>query len=118
VRDWLYVEDHCAAIGLILDRGRPGEVYNVGGNNEMRNIDVVRRILAALDLPDSRIAHVADRKGHDLRYAIDAGKIRAELGWQPKTGFDDGIERTIRWYLENRSWWERILSGEYQRNLL
>ncbi len=107
VRDWLYVEDHCKAIDLILRQGQAGEVYNVGGHNEMRNIDIVRLICRELGKPESLIAYVEDRKGHDLRYAIDPGKIRRELGWQPETAFEDGIKRTIRWYLENREWWEK-----------
>ena len=114
VRDWLHVEDHCRAIDLILRRGRPGEVYNVGGHNEMRNIDVVRLILSELGKPECLIRYVADRKGHDLRYAIDPEKIRRELGWAPETAFAQGIRRTIRWYLENRAWWEKIVSGDYQ----
>ncbi len=114
VRDWLYVEDHCSAIDQILRRGRPGEVYNVGGSNEMRNIDIVRLICQALGKPESLITYVTDRKGHDLRYAIDASKLRRELGWQPETAFADGLEKTIRWYLENRQWWETIRSGEYR----
>ena len=114
VRDWLYVEDHCKAIDLILENGRVGEVYNVGGHNEMRNIDIVRMILSELGKPESLIRHVTDRKGHDMRYAIDPEKIHAELGWLPETAFRDGIKKTIRWYLENRKWWEDIISGEYQ----
>ena len=114
VRDWLYVEDHCKAIDLILEKGIVGEVYNVGGHNEMRNIDIVRMILSELGKPESLIRHVTDRKGHDMRYAIDPEKIHAELGWLPETAFRDGIKKTIRWYLENRKWWEDIISGEYQ----
>ena len=114
VRDWLYVEDHCRAIDLILRRGRVGEVYNIGGHNEMRNIDVVRLILEAVDKPESLITFVADRKGHDLRYAIDPTKMHAELGWEPETRFQEGIRRTIAWYLDNRAWWEEIVSGEYR----
>ncbi len=114
VRDWLYVEDHCKAIDLILRKGKPGEIYNIGGNHEMENITLVRRICQELGKPESLITYVTDRKGHDLRYAIDAGKLQRELGWQPKTGFDEGIGRTIRWYLENRDWWENIVSGEYK----
>ena len=106
VRDWLYVEDHCKAIDLILRQGRTGEVYNVGGHNEMRNIDIVRLICRELGKPESLIAYVEDRKGHDLRYAIDPEKIRRELGWAPETAFQDGIKQTIRWYLDNRGWWE------------
>ena len=114
VRDWLYVEDHCAAIDLVMRMGREGEVYNVGGHNERRNIDVVRAILKELKKPESLITYVTDRPGHDRRYAIDPSKIHAELGWLPQTGFEDGIRRTIRWYLDNRGWWEHILAGEYQ----
>ena len=114
VRDWLYVEDHCAAIRLILEKGRVGEIYNIGGHNERRNIDVVRAILHELGKPDSLIEYVTDRKGHDLRYAIDPTKIREELGWEPTTKFEDGLASTIKWYLEHRNWWERIVSGEYK----
>lgn len=113
VRDWLYVEDHCKAIDLIIRNGRPGEVYNVGGHNEMRNIDIVRMICKELDKPESLITYVSDRKGHDLRYAIDPSKINSELGWLPETRFEDGIKKTIHWYLSNQSWWEPIISGEY-----
>ena len=114
VRDWLYVEDHCKAIDLILQRGRVGEVYNIGGHNEMKNIDIVKLICKALNKPESLITHVTDRKGHDMRYEIDPAKIHAELGWLPETMFTDGIEKTIQWYLDNRAWWEEIVSGEYQ----
>ncbi|NMA18262.1 MAG: dTDP-glucose 4,6-dehydratase [Clostridiaceae bacterium] len=114
VRDWLYVDDHCRAIDLIIRNGTPGEVYNVGGHNEMRNIDIVRLICKALDKPEELITYVADRKGHDLRYAIDPTKIHEELGWLPETPFSEGIEKTISWYLENREWWETIISGEYR----
>lgn len=114
VRDWLYVEDHCAAIDLILEKGRVGQVYNIGGHNEMRNIDIVKIILKALDKPESLITYVTDRKGHDMRYAIDPAKIHRELGWLPATKFADGIQKTIQWYLDNRFWWENIVSGEYQ----
>ena len=114
VRDWLYVEDHCKAIDLILHKGRIGEVYNVGGHNEMANIDIVKLICRELGKPESLITHVADRKGHDMRYAIDPTKIHNELGWLPETKFEDGIKKTIRWYLDNRPWWEEIISGEYR----
>ena len=114
VRDWLYVEDHCRAIDLILRKGRIGEVYNVGGHNEKRNIDIVKLIIRELGKSESLIRYVPDRKGHDLRYAIDPSKIRRELGWSPETKFEDGLKRTIRWYLDNRAWWEEIISGEYQ----
>ena len=112
VRDWLYVEDHCKAIDLIIHNGRIGELYNIGGHNEMRNIDIVRLICRKLDKPESLITYVADRKGHDLRYAIDPSKINAELGWQPETRFEDGIGKTIQWYLDNRNWWEPISTKE------
>lgn len=114
VRDWLYVEDHCRAIDLILHKGKNGEVYNVGGHNEMRNIDIVKMICKALDKPESLITYVADRKGHDMRYAIDPTKIHNELGWLPETKFADGIQKTIQWYLAHQDWWEPIISGEYQ----
>ncbi len=114
VRDWLYVEDHCSAIDLIIHNGRIGEVYNVGGHNEMRNIDVVRLILSELGKGDELITFVKDRAGHDLRYAINPEKIHRELGWLPKTPFAEGIKKTINWYLENRDWWENIVNGEYQ----
>ncbi|MBQ9156614.1 MAG: dTDP-glucose 4,6-dehydratase [Eubacterium sp.] len=114
VRDWLYVEDHCKAIDLIIRQGKVGEVYNIGGHNEMKNIDIVKIICNALDKPESLITHVTDRKGHDMRYAIDPAKIHRELGWLPETMFKDGIKRTIQWYLDNKDWWERIISGEYQ----
>ena len=114
VRDWLYVEDHCKAIDRILQNGRVGEVYNIGGHNEMRNIDIVKLICKAVSKPESLITFVADRKGHDLRYAIDPTKMGQELGWQPETMFNEGIHKTIQWYLDNRAWWEDILSGAYR----
>ena len=114
VRDWLYVEDHCRAIDLIIHKGRVGEVYNVGGHNEMTNIDIVKIICKELGKPESLITYVADRKGHDMRYAIDPTKIHNELGWLPETKFADGIKKTIKWYLDNKEWWETIISGEYQ----
>jgi len=114
VRDWLYVEDHCSAIDLIIHRGRIGEVYNIGGHNERTNLEVVKTILRELNKPESLIKFVADRPGHDRRYAIDPTKIRNELGWLPATTFDDGIKKTIRWYLDNREWWQHILNGEYK----
>lgn len=114
VRDWLYVEDHCKAIDLIIHDGKPGEIYNIGGHNEKANIDIVKTILKILKKPESLITYVTDRKGHDLRYAIDPTKIHSELGWLPETKFDDGIVKTVTWYLENKPWWERIISGEYQ----
>ncbi len=114
VRDWLYVEDHCRAIDLILHQGTVGEIYNIGGHNEMKNIDIVKIICKALNKPENLITHVTDRKGHDMRYAIDPTKIHDELGWFPETKFADGIQKTIRWYLDNRSWWEHIINGEYR----
>ena len=114
VRDWLYVEDHCKAIDLIIHRGKAGEVYNIGGHNEMRNIDIVKMICKELGKPESLITYVTDRKGHDMRYAIDPAKIHRELGWLPETKFEDGIKKTIQWYLENREWWQEIISGEYK----
>jgi dTDP-glucose 4,6-dehydratase len=114
VRDWLYVEDHCSAIDLIIHNGREGEVYNIGGHNERTNLEVVRTILRHLGKPESLICYVTDRPGHDLRYAIDPSKIHRELGWLPATSFDDGIKKTIEWYLDNKSWWEHIINGEYK----
>ena len=114
VRDWLYVEDHCKAIDMIIHDGKVGEVYNIGGHNEKTNIYIVKKILELLGKPESLITFVTDRKGHDLRYAIDPTKIKNELGWEPDTMFDDGIVKTVNWYLENRDWWENIVSGEYQ----
>lgn len=114
VRDWLYVEDHCKAIDLIIHKGTVGEIYNIGGHNEMANIDIVKLILKELGKPESLITYVKDRKGHDRRYAIDPAKIHQELGWLPETKFADGIKKTIRWYLDNKPWWQEIVSGEYQ----
>ena len=114
VRDWLYVEDHCRAIDLIIHNGKVGEVYNVGGHNEKRNIDIVRIICQELGKPESLIVHVEDRKGHDRRYAIDPAKIHRELGWLPETKFEDGIKKTIKWYLEHKKWLQDIINGEYQ----
>ncbi len=115
VRDWLYVEDHCRAIDLIIHKGTVGEVYNVGGHNEMKNIDIVKLICKALHKPESLIQYVTDRKGHDRRYAIDPTKIHTELGWLPETKFADGIQKTIQWYLQHEDWWQPIISGEYQQ---
>lgn len=114
VRDWLYVEDHCKAIDLIIHKGKDGEVYNVGGHNEMANIDIVKLICKKLGKSESLITYVADRKGHDMRYAIDPAKIYRELGWLPDTRFEDGIDKTIEWYLSNKQWWQTIISGEYR----
>ena len=115
VRDWLYVEDHCSAIDLIIHNGKIGEIYNIGGHNEMKNIDVVRLIIEYLGKSEELITYVTDRAGHDMRYAIDPTKIHNELGWLPQTKFADGIKKTIDWYLENRAWWENIINGEYQQ---
>ena len=113
VRDWLYVTDHCAAIDLIVRKGRVGEVYNIGGHNERTNLQVVKTILKALDKPESLIHFVTDRPGHDLRYAIDAAKIQRDLGWVPQETFESGIEKTVHWYLNNQTWWQRVLDGSY-----
>ena len=115
VRDWLYVEDHCKAIDLIIHDGKVGEVYNVGGHNEMANIDIVKLILKELGKPESLITFVEDRKGHDRRYAIDPTKIHTQLGWLPETKFENGIVKTIQWYLNHQDWWEEIISGDYQK---
>jgi len=117
VRDWLHVEDHCRAVDLVLRHGRPGEVYNIGGNNERTNLDVVRTILRELGKPESLITFVPDRPGHDRRYAIDAAKIRGELGWAPRYDFATGIRETIRWYAANREWLERVKSGAYRQGI-
>ena len=114
VRDWLYVEDHCRAIDLIIHDGRVGEVYNIGGHNEMKNIDIVKTVIKALGKSEELIKFVPDRAGHDRRYGIDPTKIRDELGWSPETMFADGIKKTIEWYLRHREWWEEIISGEYR----
>lgn len=115
VRDWLYVEDHCSAIDLIIRHGREGEVYNVGGHNEKSNLDVVKIILEVLGKSEELITFVKDRPGHDRRYAIDPTKIYNELGWLPQMKFEDGITKTIEWYLANKDWWQQIISGEYQK---
>ena len=114
VRDWLYVEDHCIAIDLILEHGKVGQVYNIGGHNAKRNIDIVKKIRQILGKPESLITYVTDRKGHDMRYAIDPTFIHEQLGWLPATKFENGIEKTVQWYLDHRSWWENIINGEYQ----
>ena len=115
VRDWIHVEDHCRALLLVLEKGKPGEVYNVGGGNEWPNIEIVKLILKALGKPENLIKYVADRPGHDRRYAIDFTRIERELGWRPRVDFAQGIKDTINWYVKNKSWWERIKSGEYQK---
>jgi len=114
VRDWIYVEDHCRAVEMVIERGRPGEVYNIGGGNELPNITLTKTILKLLGKPESLIRFVKDRPGHDRRYAIDCSKIRRELGWKPEVSFEEGLERTIRWYQDNKQWWQRIKSGEYR----
>jgi len=114
VRDWLYVEDHCRAIDLIIHNGRVGEVYNIGGHNERTNLQVVKTIIKELGKSEDLITYVTDRLGHDMRYAIDPTKIHDELGWEPTTFFDEGIKKTVKWYLDNKPWWENIISGEYQ----
>ncbi len=114
IRDWLHVWDHCSAIELVLREGMVGQIYNIGGNNEWNNIDIVKLILRLVRKPESLITYVQDRLGHDRRYAIDSTKIQRELGWKPKYTFENGIQETVNWYLENRRWWERIMSGEYQ----
>jgi dTDP-glucose 4,6-dehydratase len=115
IRDWLYVEDHCSAIDLVIHKGINGEVYNIGGNNERTNVHIVNTVLQELGKPDSLIIYVQDRPGHDRRYGIDPTKIMTELGWKPKHTFETGIKETIQWYLNNREWWTRIQSGEYQK---
>ncbi|MBI4615078.1 MAG: dTDP-glucose 4,6-dehydratase [Planctomycetes bacterium] len=114
VRDWIHVEDHCRALETVLERGRPGETYNIGGSSERTNLEVARAVLARLEKPESLLSFVPDRPGHDRRYAIDPAKVRRELGWEPRLDFATGIDRTARWYIENRRWWERIKSGEYR----
>lgn len=108
VRDWLYVEDNCRGILNVFEEGKPGEAYNIGGTSEVRNIDVARKVLEAMGLDESRIDFVEDRPGHDFRYALDISKIRSTLGWTPSVGFDEGIERTVRWYQDRRDWWEPL----------
>jgi dTDP-glucose 4,6-dehydratase len=114
IRDWLYVDDHCAAIDAVLRGGKVGEVYNIGGNNEWKNIDIVRRILADLGKSESLITFVTDRPGHDRRYAMDASKIERDLGWKPVVKFEEGLSRTVAWYRAHRSWWTRVMTGEYR----
>ena len=122
VRDWLYVEDHVEAIDLIFHQAQPGSTYNIGGNNEWRNIDLIKKLIEIMDRKLGRpagtslslITHVTDRAGHDLRYAIDASKIRADMGWEPKMRFDEGFEKTVDWYLTNEEWFNHVTSGEYE----
>lgn len=113
IRDWLYVEDHCDAICKVLEKGILGEVYNIGGNNEWQNIDIVKLILKKLNKSEELIQFVKDRPGHDRRYAIDSTKIQKELNWYPKYDFETGIENTIQWYIENQNWWKKVMTGEY-----
>jgi dTDP-glucose 4,6-dehydratase len=112
------VEDHCAAIDLILQKGKNGEIYNIGSTSEKSNLEVVRLILSILNKPEELITFVADRPGHDLRYCVDARKIQSELGWIPKTDFGDGLERTVDWYVKNKSWWQNIISGSYRNSVI
>lgn len=114
VRDWIYVEDHCRALLTVLEKGKAGEIYNIGGETEKTNLELTRTILKLLGKPESLIKFVKDRPAHDRRYAMDIGKIKRELGWSPRFSFEEGIEKTIKWYLDNRSWWEEVRSGEYQ----
>jgi len=121
IRDWLYVQDHCKAIDLVFEKAKPGQIYNIGGNNERENIFIVKKVIEILremtnddEINEGLIKHVKDRPGHDRRYAIDARKIRQELGWEPEVEFEEGLKKTIKWYLENRQWVEEIKSGEYK----
>jgi dTDP-glucose 4,6-dehydratase len=114
VRDWLHVEDHCSALLAALEKGKAGGVYNIGGNSERKNIEIVKRILTLTNKPESLIKYVKDRPGHDRRYAIDATKAKAELGWAPKHTFEQGLEETVKWYVDNRAWVERVTSGAYR----
>ncbi len=114
VRDWIFVEDHCRAIETVLFNGKVGEVYNIGGSNEVHNIDMAKMILARLGKPESLLKYVTDRPGHDRRYAMDSSKIEVELGWKPCRSFEEGMAETMKWYLQNEKWWGRIISGEYQ----
>ncbi|MVO97976.1 dTDP-glucose 4,6-dehydratase [Paenibacillus lutrae] len=116
IRDWLHVDDHCSALHAVLEAGRPGEVYNIGGGNERTNLEVAGRVLQELGLPQSLLEFVADRPGHDRKYAIDAAKLAGELGWKPERSFEEALSATIGWYTANRSWWESILSGEYRNH--
>jgi dTDP-glucose 4,6-dehydratase len=114
IRDWIYVEDHCRAVEILLHRGTPGQVYNIGAETEKTNLEVVRSILRILGKSESLIRLVQDRPGHDWRYALEVSKIRNELGWQPEIDFERGLEKTIAWYLQNKKWWEEVISGEYK----
>jgi dTDP-glucose 4,6-dehydratase len=115
VRDWLHVWDHCVALDLVIHQGKPGQAYNIGGNNERKNIEIVHRILKELGKPESLITFVKDRPGHDRRYAIDATKVKKELNWLPTYTFEKGLQETVNWYCNNRKWWQKIKSGEYRK---
>jgi dTDP-glucose 4,6-dehydratase len=115
VRDWLYVEDHCRAIFAVLEKGRAGEVYNIGGSCSLANLDVVKKILKATEKPESLITRVADRPGHDRRYALTNDKLTRETGWQPQMDFEQGLEATVKWYRDRQDWVARVKSGEYQK---
>jgi len=115
VRDWLFVEDHCCAIDFILQKGKIGETYCVGGNSEKPNIEITKKIIELMGKSEDSIEYVKDRLGHDRRYAIDFSKIKNELGWEPKVSFEDGLKKTISWYKDNESWWKNIKSGDYQK---
>ncbi len=117
IRDWLYVEDHCSAIKTIIEKGRAGEVYNIGGNNEWKNIDIVKKVLSILNKPESLISYVTDRPGHDRRYAIDAAKIKDDLGWEPSVTFENGIEKAVQWYLDNEAWWRKLQNKHEQTSV-
>ena len=116
IRDWLHVKDHCTALDLILHQGISGEIYNVGGQNEQTNLEIIKQVLAILNKPESLIRFVPDRLGHDRRYAIDAAKLQTHLGWLPQHQFETGLEETVRWYVEHQAWWQRIISGEYRHS--
>lgn len=114
IRDWIFVEDHCSAVDTVIEKGKDGEIYNIGGNAELKNLDLVKEILRQLNKPESLITYVKDRPGHDRRYAMDFSHIKKTCGWQPKTNFKEGLKKTIEWYQNNQSWWQHIKSGEYQ----
>jgi dTDP-glucose 4,6-dehydratase len=113
VRNWLYVEDNCRALAVVLERGKTGEIYNIGGGSELSNLTLIKHILARLDKPESLIKFVPDRPGHDRRYSLDSGKLKKSLGWAPASTFENALDKTIDWYLENRAWWQRVKTGGY-----
>ena len=113
VRDWIFVQDHCKALDLLLHQGSPGRIYNIAGGNERTNLDITRMILEKLGKPQTLLKHVKDRPGHDRRYALDCSRIKDELGWEPETSLEQGISRTVEWYVANQPWWQKIKSGEY-----